>query len=189
MADPDLRCPSCAALLRAGDTWCGQCLTDLRAPEDRPAPVATAATAPAPTAARSASRGRHAKPAEPAPLVGRLTALTGATTSLVGPAPAPAITHPDEIPEEEWQAALAAAPLARTADGDAAPDPVPAAGTGEQSVEVMLSLLAATSDDGTGGWSSKLTAPGAKLGVVVGGGLALMAGLLIGLTVLGSLFG
>jgi hypothetical protein len=199
VADPDLRCPACAALLRAGDTWCGQCLTDLRAPEERLAAAAVSADAPvAVPVARPASRGRHAKPADPVPLAQKLTALTGVTSSLVAPAPAPSLTHPDEIPEEEWRAALATAPLARGAvarpevaadDDESAPTPAGAPGTGEESVDVMLSLLAASSGDGVGGWSAKLSSPGVKLAVVVGGGLALMAGLLVGLTVLGSLFG
>ena len=57
-AAPTVRCPACAATLRAGSDWCTLCYADLRpTPPPAPVPAAPRTSAPAPRRAR----GKHAR--------------------------------------------------------------------------------------------------------------------------------
>jgi hypothetical protein len=69
--DADLRCPQCAAHVRAGSDWCTLCYADLRpapapvasAPAPEPGPVVTGVEVvdPAEPAIPATRRGKHAK--------------------------------------------------------------------------------------------------------------------------------
>ena len=162
---PDrVRCPRCAALAAAGAAWCGQCLYDLRAPDPM-------------------------LPPDPSP-----------EESLEAAAPhAPAL---DEVP-----AAQSPTGRHRRAGGIAAEAPLGAAQLlGEQGPPVkaaedpaalaqrtLESLLAvdpaASGSVPGGGWVARLAEPGARLGVMIGGALAVTAAMFALFAVFGLVLG
>ena len=120
------------------------------------------------------------------------------------------------VAEEDWVRAVRQAPLRQAGQRDnagvgdpeppvradllgaidlsTAPTPLPAETQAEPeqaeySVDVMLSLLAAERQDGLSAWSGRLDGPGAKLAIVAGGALAIALVGVVGLAILGLLFG
>lgn len=163
---------------------------------------------PAVAAQPGSHRARHAKPGRVRTLV---TAAQSAATELSQvPEPRPA----EVVAEDDWVQAVRTAPLRESgrrenagvaATGDVAqvdllgaisaatPDETDTTEApkeqAEYSVDVMLSLLAAERNDGLATWSNRLDGPGAKLAVVAGGALALTLLGVVGLAILGLLFG
>lgn len=156
----DLRCPRCAAHVRAGSDWCTLCYADLRpAPEPAvPTPVAPAeGTPPVALAEVTPPGARSALPQSSA-------AGHYAADQAHRPAPvAPRGKH------------------ARHASAEPAFDP-------ELSPDALLARLAAEeAKNPFGAYAGLLDTPGKKIGLMVGGALLATGLLFLVMAVLGSL--
>ena len=163
---PDrVRCPRCSALAAAGAAWCGQCLYDLRAPEPMlppdPTPVADA---------------------EPTPRTA--DALAGAPAA----APQSAGRH------RRADAGTAPEPLSSDSNGPESGLPGRAeddtAALAQRTLETLLAVdPAASGSVPGGGWVERLAEPGARLGVMIGGTLAVTAAVFALFALAGVLLG
>lgn len=112
----DVRCPQCAALIRAGSDWCTLCYADLR-----PAPLVSAAAAGAHSPAHAsevASTPTEAAPTSPAPDAVLPTSAAGhdaAERPSSGPASRGKHAKAASTPSAEETEALAAQLLAQLA--------------------------------------------------------------------------
>lgn len=165
----DLRCPRCAAHVRAGSDWCTLCYADLRpAPEPAvPTPVAPAEVTP-PVA-----------PADVTPPVARAE----------GTAPVARSALPQSSAAGHYAADQAHRPApvtprgkhARHASAEPAFDP-------ELSPDALLARLAAEeAKNPFGAYAGLLDTPGKKIGLMVGGALLATGLLFLVMAVLGSL--
>lgn len=149
---PDrVRCPRCAALAAAGAAWCGQCLYDLRAPDPMLPPDPTPVTE-----------------AEPPPVL--LDAWEPALETGQPSGGRHRRTGGSAAPESSGAELLAVDPgLPDTAGED------PAA-LAQRILESLLAVdPAASGSVPGGGWVARLAEPGARLGVMIGGALAVTA--------------
>lgn len=165
-----LRCPRCSALLRAGSQWCSLCFADLRpappsatvgTPESAAPPAGPGASVPAAydeqALAPGRPRGKHARRAAP-----------GAGE----PAPGAAAGHTE---------AAGPHPAAQAAD------PAAARSAAALADQMLAELAAGAGGSPVGRWSGLVDTKAKRTAVMVGGGLAAMALLLLGLAVLGAL--
>jgi hypothetical protein len=92
----DVRCPHCAALLRAGSPWCTLCFTDLR---PAPEPVAVTTREPSYAGAPARSGGSPSEPFDP--LTAPLSVVEAGGVD-VGPVDAEASAPTEETKPTGW---------------------------------------------------------------------------------------
>ncbi|MGZ4625964.1 MAG: hypothetical protein ACXV3S_06695 [Kineosporiaceae bacterium] len=163
MSDVDARCPQCGAHVRAAADWCSLCYAGLR-PAPEPAPV------PAPEIA----------PAD--------------KTAAAGALPPKLAARPQQATDGEAASGRHARRVAVTATTDfAVTDTTDTADKSGESAEdalgadAMLAMLAAESGSPLGGAAGRLTSPGVRVGVMIGGVVLVSLVLLAVMMLVGSL--
>ena len=152
--DADLRCPQCAAHVRAGSDWCTLCYADLRpAPAPAPAPEPVAVALEEPTAEEPASAAGH-------------HALATSAAEVT-----PDATAAGEPARRGKHAKHAARPSAEETEALAA--------------QLLAQLAVHESGSPLGRFSALTDTTGKKVGLMVGGTVAVVALLLAVMALLG----
>ena len=168
--DADLRCPQCAAHVRAGSDWCTLCYADLR---PAPAPVPAPATAAADPAAAPDQAGEWSTTS--APGAPPHTSAAGDHAPGTSATPPAADGTPGAAPGRRGKHAKhAARPSAEETEALAA--------------RLLAELAVHESGSPLGRFSALTDTTGKKAGLMIGGTVAVVAVLLGLMAVLGRLF-